>query len=209
MSKRLLLIISILVAVILIVFTLFFKKGKNVSETKQNAAFATYINAYTSGIISSESTIRILLANEINKPIEIGKKIEKQLFQFSPDVRGSATWVDNRTIEFRPEHPLPNNTNYTATFNLSDVIDVPNDFKTFTFQFQTVRQSLEVSIDGMTTTDKKTLRTQRLDGSLSTADVADVQQIEKIVSVSQNGKKLSVNWTHDPNRLTHHFYVSG
>ncbi|MEO6901725.1 MAG: MG2 domain-containing protein, partial [Bacteroidia bacterium] len=42
-----------------------------------------------------------------------------------------------------------------------------------------------------------------------TADVADVQQIEKIVSVSQNGKKLSVNWTHDPNRLTHHFYVSG
>ncbi len=157
MSKRLLLLITGLVIAILLCFTFLSKKTHSAEETKENAAFSAYINAYTSGIISSESTIRILLTNETNKPVEIGKPIDPELFEFSPSIKGVAVWLDNRTIEFRPEQALPNSTKYEAEFKLSKIVDVTDDFEIFSFDFQTMQQSLEVFIDGMTTTDKKHL----------------------------------------------------
>jgi uncharacterized protein YfaS (alpha-2-macroglobulin family) len=209
MSKRLLMLIAGLVAAALIGFTVLSKMHSSSSDERENAAFSAYISAYTSGIISNESTIRILLTNEMEAPVEIGKPVDKKLFDFSPSIKGAAVWVDSRTIEFRPDQALPANTHYKAEFFLSEILDVPDDFETFEFDFQTMQQSFEVFVDGMTTTDKKTLRIQRLDGTLATADVADPALIEKIVTVIQNGKSLAISWTHEPNRTTHHFSVNG
>jgi uncharacterized protein YfaS (alpha-2-macroglobulin family) len=206
MSKRFLLFSSLLVIAVLVFFTVF-KHSSHEGDTKENPAFSAYINAYTSGIISSHSTIRILLTNDMEKPVEIGKAIEEKLFDFSPSIKGTTVWIDNRTIEFRPEAPLPNNTNYKAAFFLSEIIDVPNQFETFDFDFQTMQQSFEVYVDGITTTDKKTLRSQRLDGTLSTADVADFALVEKLLTVSQNNKSLAISWIHESNGTSHRFSV--
>ncbi|HSH67499.1 MAG TPA: hypothetical protein VLB84_17275, partial [Bacteroidia bacterium] len=84
MSKRLLLIVTIVVTALLIGLTLYFKNHSTTSEQHPSPAFALYINAYTSGIISSESTIRIMLTNEIEKMSEFGKTIDIPLFDFSP-----------------------------------------------------------------------------------------------------------------------------
>jgi uncharacterized protein YfaS (alpha-2-macroglobulin family) len=208
MSKRLLFIIAGFVVLAMIGFAVYSKSNSSTQE-ESNPAFSAYISAYTSGIISSESSIRILLTNENEAPIEIGKPIEKTLFDFSPSIKGTAVWLDSRTIEFRPEKPLPNGTEYKAEFYLSEILEVPDEFETFDFSFQTMQQSYEVYIDGMTTTDKKTLRTQRLDGTLSTADVADLPSVEKIVTVTQNGKTLPITWVHEGNRTTHRFAVEG
>jgi len=209
MSKRLLLFIAGLVAACLIGLTVFSKLHSASHEEKTNPAFSAYINAYTSGIISCESTIRILLTNENTTPIEIGKPIDKSLFEFSPNIKGVAIWIDSRTIEFRPEKPLPTKTHYDAEFYLSNILDVPSEFETFKFDFQTMQQSFEVFVDGMTTTDKKQLRVQRLDGTLSTADVADPRAIENTVTVKQNGKSLPITWIHEGNRTVSRFTVDG
>lgn len=208
MSKRLLLIIAGLVAAALIGLTVF-SKSHSSSHEDPDPAFSAYISAYTSGIISTESTIRILLTNEMESPIEIGKPIDKSLFDFSPSIKGTAVWVDSRTIEFRPEKPLKGGTEYNAEFYLSSVLEVPSEFETFNFTFQTMKQSFEVFVDRMTTTDKKTLRTQRLEGTLSTADVANAQLIEKVVVVKQNGKNLPITWIHEGNGTMHRFTVDG
>lgn len=208
MSKRLLLIVTTVVTALLIGLTLYFKNHSTTSEQHPSPAFALYINAYTSGIISSESTIRIMLTNEIEKMSEFGKTIDIPLFDFSPSIKGKAVWLDSRTIEFRPEKPLPSNTHYTATFNLAGILNVPDDFKKFLFDFQTLKQSVEVYIDGMTTTDKKALRIQRLEGTLSTADVADPNLVEKIITLTQKGKALPVTWTHE-SRTVSHFAIDG
>lgn len=208
MSKRALLLISGFVIAILVGLNFFFKSHPS-TDVKENPLFSAYISAYTSGIISNESTIRILLTNEMEAPIVIGKPIEKNLFSFSPSIEGTAVWLDSRTIEFRPEKTLPNNTAYKAEFYLSEILDVPSEFETFDFDFQTMQQSFEVSVDGMTTTDKKTLRTQRLDGTLSTADAANVDLVEKLLTVSQDGKVLPITWIHEGNRTTNHFTVEG
>lgn len=208
MSKRLLILIAGLTIAALIGLSVFSKTHSSPGE-KENPAFSAYISAYTSGMISNESTIRILLTNEMESPVEIGKPVDKKLFDFSPNIKGTAVWLDSRTIEFRPEERLPSNTSYKAEFFLSEIMEVPGEFETFDFDFQTMPQSYEVFVDGMTTTDKKTLRVQRLDGTLSTADVADPQQVEKIVTLTQNGKSLAITWIHEPNGTTHRFAVEG
>ena len=117
MSKRLLLIIAGLVAAALIGLTILSKSHSySFTPEETNPAFSEYISAYTSGIISTESTIRILLTNEMETPIEIGKPIDKDLFDFSPSISGKAFWLDNRTIEFRPDKPLPGDTQFKAEF---------------------------------------------------------------------------------------------
>lgn len=208
MSKRLLLFLVAAVVASFAGLSLFLKKSGGFNN-EVDPAFSAYISAYTSGVISSESTIRILLTNEMEAPVEIGKPIDKELFDFSPSVNGEAVWLDNRTIEFRPEKPLPNGTEFKAEFYLSEIMDVPREFKTFEFGFQVMQQSFEVYVDGMTTTDKKTLRVQRLDATLSTADVADYTLVEKIITVTQNGKTLPVSWVHEANKTTHRFSVDG
>ena len=209
MSNRLLLILTAAVAVVLAGLMLHFKDHGHASqEERPDPAFALYINAYTSGIISRESTIRIILTNEQEKQLEFGKTVTGSLFDFSPAIKGTTVWLDNRTIEFRPETMLPSGTHYSAVFHLSEIMDVPNDFKKFRFEFQTLRQSLHVEVDKMTTTDKRTLRTQRLDGTLSMADVVDAPAVEKVVTVTQNGKSLPVSWVHE-SRMVSRFTVEG
>ena len=197
------------VAALIVFFTFYSKLKFKSSENEENPAFRTYINACTSGIISSESTIRILLTNDMETPIEIGKPIDKTLFDFSPSIKGTAVWIDSRTIEFRPDKPLPNNTEYKAEFYLSTILKVPHEFETFDFDFKTMQQSFEVYVDGITTTDKTNLTKERLDGSLATQDVADPLLVEKLLTVSQNDKNLAITWIHEPNRTTHHFSVDG
>ena len=209
MSKRLLVLIAGLVTATLLGLTWFGKMHSSSSETAVNPAFGAYINAYTSGMISNESTIRILLTNEMETPIEVGKPVDKSLFDFSPSIKGTTVWLDSRTIEFRPAEPLPSNTHYKAEFYLSKVIEVPSEFETFEFEFQTMQQSYEVFVDRMTTTDKKTLRTQRLEGTVSTADVANPQAIEKVLTVKQNGKSLPITWIHEGSRTISRFTVDG
>ena len=209
MSKRILLLITLLVVGVLVLLTVFKKQHSGQIDSKENPAFSAYINAYTSGIISSGSTIRILLTNELEKQVEAGKPVEKKLFDFSPSVKGTTVWVDSRTLEFRPEKPLPNGTNYKAEFFLSKVLDVPDEFETFDFDFQVMQQSFDVYVDGITTVDRKTLVAQRLDGKLATADVADPALVEKILTVSQGQQKLTISWVHESNGTVHTFSVEG
>ena len=54
MSKRLLLLVTALVAAVLIGLTFCYKDHSPSVEDHPSPAFAMYVNAYTSGIISSE-----------------------------------------------------------------------------------------------------------------------------------------------------------
>jgi uncharacterized protein YfaS (alpha-2-macroglobulin family) len=209
MSKRLLLFLAALVSGALIALSVYSKMNRHSGSESGDPAFAEYISAYTSGIISSESSIRILLTNEHEGPVEIGKPVSEGLFDFSPSIKGTTVWIDSRTIEFRPEKPLPNGTKYEAEFYLDKVMEVPDQYETFPFTFQVMQQSFEVFVDRMTTTDLKTLRKQRLEGTLATADVSDIQLIEKVLTVKQNGKTIPLTWLHEGNGTIHRFTAEG
>ncbi|HIA05102.1 MAG TPA: hypothetical protein EYN71_00015, partial [Flavobacteriales bacterium] len=168
-------------------------------------AFTGYISAFTSGIISNGSSIKIRLMEE--QDVELHEAIEEELFEFSPDIKGEANWIDKRTIEFLPEGLLPSGKLFEAEFHLSKVADVPEKLKTLPFSFQTIQQAINVYFEGMRAYDIQDLKWQRLQGELVTADQAFDPVIEDLLVATQNGIKLNVTWDHAGDNKTHHFTV--
>jgi len=90
--------------------------------------------------------------------VELHEAIEEQLFEFSPDIKGEANWIDKRTIEFIPEGLLPSGKLFEAEFHLSKVADVPEKLKTLPFSFQTIQQVINVYFEGMRAYDIEDLK---------------------------------------------------
>ena len=172
-----------------------------------NPAFRQYIQAFTSGVISSRSTIKIRLTTDFVDSALFNHPIEEKLFDFSPSIKGKTYWIDNRTLEFRPEDSFPANEFYNAKFFISKLIKVPDSLATFEFQFQTLQQDFEVRIINHKPYRNSDLTKEKLYGSILTADVADSKLVEKILTATQNGKNLPITWTQDEKKQEYSFQV--
>ncbi len=190
------------------VFLLLIQCGddKKISKQAVNPAFTGYVAAFTSGVLSSRSTIQVRLMENM-KNVTVNQLIEKDLFDFEPDIAGKAYWIDQRTIEFKPDEELPSGQIYEAEFFLSKLIKVPDNLKTLTFQFQVMQQSVSVYYEGMKAMDTKDLKWQKIIGKLNTSDQANDNNIEKILTAKQNGKVLNIKWAHESGTRVHQFMI--
>ncbi|MEQ9377575.1 MAG: alpha-2-macroglobulin family protein [Imperialibacter sp.] len=168
--------------------------------------YVDYISSFTGGVISRTSSIRIRLAKSAGDSLA-GKAVEDSFFKFSPSMKGTALWEDNRTIVYTPSEYLPSNTKYEAVFSLGKVLkDVPGDRSEFKFTFQTLIQNFDGIVNNLQPYDKKDLKRMRIDGQVQTADFADIENVEKVLKATQGGKDLKITWKHGDNN-THSFVV--
>jgi len=170
-------------------------------------AYSKYIDAYTSGIISKTSSIKIQLAADASTTHPVGEATGEALFELSPSAKGKAVWLDARTIEFKPENELSPDQVYEVSFSLGKVTSVPPGFKDFKFNVQTLKPSFKVNEFGLRSAGSKDKMT--LQGELLTADVEASAKIEKLLAASQNNKTLKINWQHNEVARTHNFMVEG
>ncbi len=182
-------------------------KDKDTAPPKIDSGFSEYISAFTAGVVSRDATIRILLTDEYDGEKKIGEPIKETLFKFDPPIKGTATWVDNRTIDFKPEALLTYATIYKAEFYLSKLKAVPEQFETFNFQFQTQVLSFDFSLGKVRSIDPKKMDWMTISGQMNTSDVVDNAKLEQVVDATQQGKKLRITWNHDVNGRMHTFIV--
>lgn len=168
-------------------------------------AFGGYVSAFTSGVVSNGSTIQIRLA-ESYPDAEANARIEQELFDFSPNVKGDAYWIDDRTLEFRPSERLKPGKVYQVEFYLSKLLDVPNDLKTMEFRLQVMKQSMSVGFDGLEAYDDD-LKWQMMKGYVATYDVAQAEDVEGSLKAFQDGKELSLFWEHQGGGKMHRFVI--
>lgn len=173
-----------------------------------NPALAQYIEAYTAGVISKQSTIRVQLTGNANVTHTQNEPLETNVFSFSPDIKGKAYWIDATTVEFRPDENMEPGKTYKSTFRLSKVMKVPDDLSSFDFEFRVMKPSFSVEDFGLKTADNATMDRMVLSGMIQTADVEDPQQIEKLLHNSYNGKSLPVSWQHNPAERTSKFTIT-
>lgn len=180
--------------------------GCNKSEREiieQNEAFSNYITGYTSNVISSQGEVVVRLASDFKE----GQRTDKNLFQFQPAVQGSQVWLDDRTVAFRPASGFENGTRYIASFETGSLFDVSENLEEFNFDFETIRQDLEVQISGISPSPGEDRSLQQLEGTVHTADVVELETIKKILVARQNGHVLPVEWQQEAGRQIHHFIV--
>ncbi|MEO7049223.1 MAG: hypothetical protein ABI091_28215, partial [Ferruginibacter sp.] len=168
-------------------------------------AFSQYIDAYTSGIISKTSSIKIQLSANTTITHAIGEVTDKDLFSLSPSVKGKAAWIDARTIEFKPVENLKPGQLYEVSFGLGKVTKVPSKYEAFKFNVQTVKPSFSVTESGLRSTGQKDK--MFLPGIVETADIENDADVKKLLTANQNSKNLKIAWQHNGNAKTHNFTV--
>ena len=137
-----------------------------------DAAFASYVKAYTGGVVPDGTALRVELAAPV--PIE---RQGDALFKFKPALPGMSRWLSPTVVEFVPDGPLKEDTVYEGYFQLGDVVDVPDKAcKVFPFRFRAVPKTASLSLDGITVTDEA-----RLQGGITLSSPVALEDISLTV----------------------------
>jgi len=198
----------IVVALIVVLF-FFFPWKQSRSELflpeQVSSSYQQYVQAFTSGVISSRSTIKVIFTNDVTDSAGFAKINPSKLLKFSPSIQGQTFRVNNRTIEFRPDNVLPSGQSYHATLKLSALFDVPDSLSEFEFGFSTMKQEFEVEVLNHKAYNSTNLTRECLTGVLRTSDITSDQAVEKTVTAIQSSRSLPVTWTHDAGGRVHYF----
>ncbi len=205
--KKILIAFGALILVAISVFFLFGKDEKQIARVKINPGFNEYISSYTTGIISCESRIRVRLNEQFKQEYEIGVPFNKGLFSFDPQIKGEVYWLDNRTVEFRPQKNLKSGHVYSGTFNLGKLIDVPKEFSEFPIKLQVIKQAAQIAKMSFSPYKVNELKYNKLTGEMSTADVISGQDIEQMTTAKLDGRKLKLKWHHSASSKIHSFTI--
>jgi alpha-2-macroglobulin len=170
-------------------------------------AFTEKIAAFTSGVISSESTIQVVLADDYPGQITRNTPVNETIFKFSPDIPGHTVWIDNRTIEFRPEHHLVSGQDYSAKFYLSKLMKVPRNISVLEFEFSVVPQAFSVDFEGYQTKQENDLVWNSLKGVVNTSDFIDGEILASYFEARQGKEKLKIIWDNSVDRRTFQFTI--
>ncbi|HTF21606.1 MAG TPA: hypothetical protein VK658_26185, partial [Chryseolinea sp.] len=203
-------VVAVAAALLVVIVGIFYainSTGKKPPVLTMNPAFAEYVGSYTSGVINSGSTIKIGFAQDLVDSTSVGAPTSVKLFSFSPSVRGTAVWLDRRTIEFRPDERLTSGQRYEASFELSKIRDMPKGLETFEYSFQVIPQNFDVIVTNVKPYVSTELTKVKVEGTVATADYADHEQIEKTITAEQDGKELKIQWVHGGDGREHTFTV--
>jgi hypothetical protein len=190
-----------------LLFITLFSCNTKPKSVEVDPSFSQYIDAYTSGVVSKTTAVRIKLAADASTTHPMGEVVEKDLFNFSPSVKGKTIWLDARTIEFQPVENLAPDKLYLITFHLGKVTHVPSRYEDFKFNIQTIKPAFTVNDFGLRSTNEKDKMI--LIGEVETADVEDPASVEKLVTAMENNKPLQIKWQHNGVAKTHNFTVNG
>ncbi|MBE0663928.1 MAG: hypothetical protein IH597_15835 [Bacteroidales bacterium] len=201
--------LSILAAIAMILLFATCKQSptETTEATPETPVFNPAIAAFTSGTISGQSAIRVVLAEDYPELLAPNTPVGKKVFRFKPDIEGEAFWADSRTIEFKPAKTLPPSTIYQASFLLAELPGIDADAKTFDFSFQTISQGFIHEIEGLVSKHKNRSDCYLLRGLLRTADYTSPDIIQKMLEVNAEGNALPVTWMHEADGRIHRFEV--
>jgi alpha-2-macroglobulin len=207
MKRKHLLIISTIILIVVTAVLFFLFSGKKQVIKVVNPAFREYVQAFTSGVVSTHAAIKVRLTNEMVDSALVNLPVDKDFFSFKPSIKGTAYWIDSRTIEFRPAESLPPKQFYNAKFYLSKLLKVPDSLETMEFQFQVMEQDLEIKVENHKAYSTTIPGKEKIYGSILTADVTNDSAVQKVLLANQDGKNLPVSWTHDSRNQVHHFTI--
>ncbi len=176
-------------------------------ETKKSILPGSVISAYTSGFISRESTIKVRFVRSIVGSDDIQKTVETPVFKFKPKIAGTTVWSDAGTLEFKPDNDLKSGQKYSATLDLSPIMEITEGDRVFTFQFSVLKQHFDISIEGLEPFSYNVLNLQRITGTLTTVDVEDCIKVEAILTATQENNELPIVWNHAGDRKKHTFTI--
>lgn len=173
----------------------------------QSTEFATFIKAYTGGIISDKASICVELVSDAPEAIP-GADLKDGTLTFTPSVKGSARWMSQRMIEFIPEDgALKPGQSYTGKLRLDKIQKVSGkQFKKFSFKFLVAIKEAVLSMEELTITavspDKASVS-----GSVSLTEELPLEKVQKMLVYDYPEHSAEVSVTPGTDPLNYHFEI--
>lgn len=171
-------------------------------------AYTPYISAYTFGTVSRASDITIRLTTNAVTTGELGQELDADLISFSPQIKGSVVWSDQRTLRFSPDEWLPSGQLYTGTLELGEILQMPDSLSVFEFNFRTYDQAMEVVTDVLMDDTEAGPGFKKLIGSVITVDLEEAESIQKTLTAEYQSADMDIEWL-ESRINSHKFQIKG
>ena len=161
----------------------------------QSIEFATFIKAYTGGVVSDKSTIRVELASDIPEAMA-GTDLKDGVLTFTPSVKGTARWLSGNMIEFIPETgALKPGQSYTGKLRLDKIQKVGDrKFKKFSFNFLVAIKEAALWLNKITITAASPDRAS-IEGTISLTEALPLEKVRKMLEYDYPEKGAEANVT--------------
>ena len=156
-----------------------------------------FVEALSSGVWSRKEPIVVVFTNTIPSA-EPGRPLSVSPFSLTPTVSGTAEFLDERTLVFKPHTEFNPSTLYHVSVN-PGVLGLA--IEPFSFTFQTVEPRLSVKPGLLLWTGDG----YKLDLTITTLDKESGEDLTKVIKVLKNGNPVPVNF---PNRLGYQHQVT-
>ena len=140
--------------------------------------YTPYIQAYTGGVVSAASHIRIELTKDMPL-VDLSNALEENPFRFSPSISGKTYWIDNHTLEFVPDdNALQSGQVYKTIFRLGDFVEVDKRLEKFSFDFQVQERACQITAQPLLITSGEP-KMASVEGLLTFSDVMDIESVRQ------------------------------
>ncbi|MDR1623660.1 MAG: hypothetical protein LBS04_01635 [Tannerellaceae bacterium] len=181
-------------------FLLLFIGCEPKSADSEGTPFSPYVEAFTSGKVSRYATIYLAFNQEVPSDKMVDTELSKRI-KIKPEVKGTFSFENNKTISFKPADPLNRNTEYKVSADMSAWFDTTGKDKIFTFKFTTLPLMIRANLEAVninTTNDNG----YDIVYTLSTPDCEVPETIESLIKLSEKAEKA---WVHHIGKKTHRF----
>jgi alpha-2-macroglobulin len=165
--------------------------GITSSSAKINPAFREYISAFSGGVISGKSVIKIQFTSSFADSSLFDKELTEKYFDFQPAIEGKTKWLDRQTLAFIPNATLPQNTKYKARFHLYKLLTVSSELRTFEWEFATIRQFIEARLTDFYIYPGDESTSGWIEGVVLLADEPDnPEEVIKCLTLTQDKRQI-------------------
>ena len=161
------------------------------SSTDENAvAYNEHVAGFTSGRISSLSSVFVILSEDLSE--EQMKRVDlTKLFSISPETKGSCSFMDAHTLVFKPAEKFAFNQTYDVSVDLDEIYD--DGSEEFKFSFQTTPFGLNGSFEGLDVDAKGDFVFNYL---VRTTGELPMERVKSLVKVALEDRSVeTVEWT--------------
>ncbi|WP_438426395.1 alpha-2-macroglobulin family protein [Aquimarina macrocephali] len=173
------------------------KKKDDQSIAEANASelnkYQEYISDVSSGVISVLDNVYVVLQTPV-EGWDDNQELSKDILTVSPKIKGKIIAVNNRTISFQPEEGFDEDTAYTFTLDLEELVkDFEDDLdEEFVFTVKTLKQQFSIITDNLQSYSKDW---QYIDGTITSSDQMKFDVAKQLITASQKGKKVAVKFS--------------
>jgi uncharacterized protein YfaS (alpha-2-macroglobulin family) len=164
----------------------------DVTYTEEQAKEISYI---TSGDIHFDDVIEIYFNNPVVEENEVGSS-PKDVFKFSPNIKGHAVWEERNVLKFIPEKTLTGRKSYEGILKLDKLSPsfLERKMEDLAFRFTVLGRDVSSFNGSLELKDRNDPKILIYSGSILFSEKTTLESVQKAVEL-RGGKNLTLSWS--------------